>query len=138
MPIATPEFSDRTDVAISLMERGRRPRAELGTAPRWNQHSHRSSFTHLMDRFVDGLGVVRTVCRKRRNGIRSLLKQGRDLGAVMRPASGQILCDDLTCISVDSEVQLPPSPVPGRFLHMPDVNPEFCAIDEKVDRSVRR
>jgi hypothetical protein len=100
-------------------------------------HSHRSSVPSLMGRFVDRLGVIRTVCRKRRNWIKNLLKQGRDLGAIMRPTSGQIRCDDLPCVSIDSEVQLPPSPAPRRFLHMTDVNPESCTIDEQVDRPIR-
>ena len=55
----------------------------------------------------------------------------------MRPSSSQIRCDDLTCIRVDSEVQLPPSPIPRRFLYMTDVNPEPSAVDEQVDRSIR-
>jgi hypothetical protein len=55
----------------------------------------------------------------------------------MCTASGQIRCDDLTCSSIDGEVQLPPSPVPRRYLHMPDMNPESCTIDEQMDRSIR-
>ena len=91
-----------------------------------------------MGRFVNGLGVVRTIRGDRCNGFINLLKQGRDLGAVMRPASGQMRCDDLACIRLYSEVQLSPSPVPRRFLHVTDVNPESCTIDEQVDRSIRR
>ena len=138
MPLAPSEFSDRANVAISLLERGRGLPAELGVASRWNEYPHRSSFTSLMGGFVNRSGVVRTVGRDRGEGISNLLKQGRDLGTVMRLASGQIGCDDLTCISIDSEVQLPPSPVSGRFLDMTDVNPEPCTVDEYVDRSVGR
>ena len=91
-----------------------------------------------MGSFVNGLGVVRTVRGDRLDGIINLLQQGRDLSAVMRSASGQIRCDDFTCISIDSEVQLPPSPVSGRFLHMTDVNPEPRTIDQQMDRSIGR
>ena len=56
----------------------------------------------------------------------------------MHSASGQIRCDDFTCISIDGEVQLPPSPFPGRFLHMTDVNPESRTIDEQMDWSIGR
>ena len=91
-----------------------------------------------MGGFVNRSSVVRTVGRDRGEGISNLLKQGRDLGTVMRLASGQIGCDDLTCISIDSEVQFPPSPVSGRFLDMTDGNPEPRTVDEYVDRSVGR
>ena len=137
MPLAPSEFSDRANVAISLLERGRRLPAELGVTPRWNEYPHRSSFTSLMGGFVDGLGVVRTVGGYRRDGVDNLLKQCRDLSAVMRPASGQIRRDDLTRLSIDSEVQFPPSPVSRRFLHMTDVDPESCTVDEYVNRLTR-
>ena len=83
---------------------------------------------------AEGIGLSWAL---RPGGISNLLKQGRDLGTVMRPASSQIRCDDLTCISVNSQVQLSPCPVSGRFLHMTDVNPESRAVDEQVDRSIR-
>ena len=76
---------------------------------------HRSSFASLMGGFVNSLGVVRAVCRDRCDGVSNLLEQGRDSATVMRPASGQIRCEDLTCVSIDSEVQLPPSPSLWRF-----------------------
>ena len=56
----------------------------------------------------------------------------------MRAASGQIRGDDLTRVGINREVQLPPSPVPGRFLQMTDVNPESCTVDQQVDRSICR
>ena len=96
-----------------------------------------STFTVLMSGFVHGTSVVRTIRRDRCNGVIDLPNQGRDLGAVMRPASSQIRCDDLTCIRVGSEVQLPPGPVLWRFPQMTDVNPEPCAIDAQMDRSIR-
>lgn len=39
----------------------------------------------LLGRFVDRLGVICTVCRKRRNWIRNLLQQGLDRSRVMGP-----------------------------------------------------
>jgi hypothetical protein len=56
----------------------------------------------------------------------------------MRPAGGLIRCDDFTCISIDGEMQLPPSPFPRRFLHMADVNPDSCTIDQQMDRPIGR
>ena len=94
MPLASTELPDRANAAISLPERGRRLRGELGAASRWHQHSHHSPFTSLMGSFVNGLGVVRAVCRKGLDGVIKLLKQGRDQSAVMRSASGQIRRDD--------------------------------------------
>ena len=91
-----------------------------------------------MGGFVNRSGVVRTVGGDRCEGISDLAKQGRDPGRVTCPTSRQIRCDDLTCISIDSEVQLVPSPVPGWFLHMTDVDPEPCTVDEYVDRSIGR
>lgn len=40
----------------------------------------------LLGRFVDRLGVICTVCRKRRTWIRNLLHQGLDRSRVMGPA----------------------------------------------------
>ncbi len=91
-----------------------------------------------MGGFVNGLGVVRAVGGYRLNGADDLLQQGWDLSAVMRSASGQIRCDDFTRISIYSEVQLAPSPVPGRFLHVAHVNPESCTVDEYVNWLIRR
>jgi hypothetical protein len=54
----------------------------------------------------------------------------------MCPLGGEIGGEDLTCMSVDTEVQLPPGPVPGRSLDVPDVNPEPSAVDEQMDRSI--
>ena len=51
---------------------------------------------------------------------------------VTRSTAGQIRRDDLTCIGIDSEVELPPSPSPWRFPHIADVNPEPRAIDEQM------
>ena len=56
----------------------------------------------------------------------------------MRPVSGQIRCDDLTCISIDSEVQLPPGPSLRWLPQIADVNPEAGAVDEQVDRPIVR
>ncbi len=138
MPLPPSEFSDRANVAISLLQHTRRLPAELGVAPRWNECPYRSTFTSLMRSFVDGPGVIRTVGGERCEGISDLPKQGRDLVRVTCPKSRQIRCDDLTCISVDSEVQLAPSPVTGWFLHMTDVDPEPCTVDEYVDRLIGR
>ncbi len=77
-----------------------------------------------MDGFVNGLGVICSVCGNRGDGIRDLLKKSRDLGAIMCPASSQVRSDDLTCISIDCEVQLTPSPVPGRVLQMTGEAPQ--------------
>ena len=95
-------------------------------------------FTVLMSGFVHGTGVVRTVGRDRREGLIYLLKQGRDLGRVMRPTTGQIRSDDLTRTGINSEMQLPPSPVLWRFSHMTDMNSESCTVDEQVERSICR
>ena len=91
-----------------------------------------------MGGFVDRLGVVRTVRGDRGHGVGNLLKQGRDLSTVMRPVSGQIRRDDLTCISIDNEVRLPPSPSLWRFPQMADVNSEPRTIDQQMDRPTRR
>jgi hypothetical protein len=56
----------------------------------------------------------------------------------MRTASGQIRCDKLTCISIDSEVQLPPCPSLRRLPQIADVDSEASAVDEQVDRSMAR
>ena len=138
VPLAPSEFSDRANVAIPLLLCGGRIRAELGITSRWDQHPYCSSFASPMGGFVNGLGVVRAVGGYRRNGVADLFQQWRDLSAVMRSASGQVRCHDLTCISVDSEVKLSPSPVPDRFLHVTDVNPASCTIDEYVDRPIGR
>ena len=61
VPLASPKFSDRAHVAIPLLLRDRRVEPELGVAPGWNQHAHRSPFSSLMDGLVEGLGIVRTV-----------------------------------------------------------------------------
>ncbi len=58
-----------------------------------------------MGGFVDRLDVVRTVRGDRGHGISNLLKQGRDLCTVMRPVSGQIRRDDLTCSSFEAPGQ---------------------------------
>ncbi len=86
--------------------------------------------------FVNGPRVVCAVRRNRSNGVRDLLKQSRDRGAIMCPTSRQIRCDDLTCIGIDGEVRLPPSPSLWRVLHMTDVDSESCTVDEQVDRLV--
>jgi len=44
-----------------------------------------------------------------------LPKQSGHPGRVTRSTAGQIRRDDLTRIGIDSEVQLPPSPVLWRF-----------------------
>ena len=69
MPLPPSEFSDRANVAISLLERGRRLPAEPGVTRRWNEHPYRSSFTSLMGGFVNRFGVVRTVGGDGGNGI---------------------------------------------------------------------
>ena len=138
MPFAPSEFSDRANVAIPLLEPGRGLRAELGITSRWDQDPYCPSLASLIDSFVNGPGVIRAVGGYGRNGVIKLLKQVRDRSAVMRSASGQMRRDDLTCISINSEVELPPSPVPGRFLQMADVNPEPCTVDEYVDRPIGR
>ena len=137
VPLASTEFSDRADVTVSLPQRGRGPWTQLGIASRRNEHSDCSTFTALLSGFVHGTGVVRTVGRDRREGLIYLLKQGRNLGRVMRPTARQIRCNDLTRASVDREVQFSPSPVPGRFPQMTDMNPEPSAVDEQMDRSIR-
>ena len=87
--------------------------------------------------FINGLGVVRAVGGYGHDGVDDLVQQGWDLSAVMRSASGQIRCNDLTRLSIYSEVQLAPSPVSGRVLHVTDVNPEACAVDEYMNRPAR-
>ena len=115
VPLAPPQFSDRANVAIPFPQCGRRVPAELGVTARWDEHAHRSSFAAFMDGSVSSLGVVRAVCRDRCDGVTNLLKQCRDSATVMRPASGQIGCEDLTAIGIHSEVQLAPSPSLRRF-----------------------
>ena len=77
MPLASSEFSDGADVSISLRERGRGLRAELGVTSRWNEHPHRSPFALLMGCLVDDPRVVRTICGDRCHGFSDLLKEGR-------------------------------------------------------------
>ncbi len=83
-----------------------------------------------MGGFVDGPSVVRTVGGDGCDGRFDLLEQGGPLRTIMRPASSQIRRYDLTCVRIDSEVQLAPGPVLRRLLHMTDVNPEPGAVDE--------
>lgn len=54
----------------------------------------------------------------------------------MGSAIGQFRCDDLTRTDINSEVQLPPSPILRRFAQMPDMNPKPRAVDEQMDRSI--
>ncbi len=67
-----------------------------------------------------------------------LPKQSGHPSRVTRSTAGQIRCDDLTCIGIDSEVQLPPSPSLWRFPQVANVNPESRTIDEQMDRSSGR
>ena len=67
-----------------------------------------------------------------------LLDQDRYPSTVSCPTTGQIRGDDLTCIGIDSEVQLSPSPAFRGSLQMTDVDPETRAVDEQMDRSIRR
>jgi len=57
---------------------------------------------------------------------------------VTRATRGQIRGNDLTRAAVDSEVQLSPSPAFRGSLQMTDVDPETRAVDEQMDRSIRR
>ena len=67
-----------------------------------------------------------------------LPKQSGHPGRVTRSTAGQIRRDDLTCIGIDSEVQLPPSPSLWRFPQVADVNPESRTIEEQMGRSSGR
>jgi hypothetical protein len=86
--------------------------------------------------FVNGPGVV---CAIRRDGcylIVDLFEQHGHPRTVSCPSASQIRGDDLTRTGINSEVQLPPSSVLGRFSQMADVNPQTRAIDEQMDRSI--
>ena len=65
-----------------------------------------------------------------------LPKQSGYPSRVPRSTAGQIRRDDLTCIGIDSEVQLPPSPSLRRFPQVADVNPESRTIDEQEETAI--
>ena len=137
VPLAPSEFSDRADVPVPLPHGSRGPRMQSGVAPGWNEHSHSVTLTSVMSGFVHGLGVVRTVRRDGGYPIVDLLHQGEHPHTVRCPSASQIRGDDLTRIGIDSEVQLPPGLVLGRFPQMADMNPEPRTVDEQMDGSIR-
>ena len=106
----------------------------MGISSRWDQHTHCSSSASPMGSFVNGPRVVCAVRRNGSNGVRDLLEQSRDRGAIMCPASRQILCDDLTCIGINRQVEFPPSPSLWRLSQGSHMNPEPRTIDEQMDR----
>ncbi len=72
VPLAPPEFSDRANVAFSLLECGRGLWAEPGITPRWNEYPYDSAFTLLIGGFVNRLGVVCAVRGDRCDGVSNL------------------------------------------------------------------
>ncbi len=73
VPLASSEFSDQANVAISFLQFGRGLWAEPGITPRWNEYPHCSAFTLVIGGFVNRLGVVGAVCGDRCDGVSSLL-----------------------------------------------------------------
>lgn len=55
----------------------------------------------------------------------------------MCPTTGEIRGDDLARTGIDRQVQPPPSPSFRWLSQVANVNPEPCAVDEKMDRSIR-
>ena len=109
----------------------------MGVSTRWNEHPDGSSFAPLLSRLVDDCCIIGTIGRDRREGIIDLLEEGTYPSTVRCPTGAEIGGEDLTRVGVDREVELSPSPVPGRFPQMTDMNAEPRIVDEQMDRSIR-
>ncbi len=133
VPLASTESTDGADVPIPLLQCVRRSWTQLSVASRWDEHAHGSSLTLRVSGFVNGLGIVGTVCRDGGHSIVDLPEQGENPSAIMRSTTGQIRGDDLASAHVHCKVQLPPGSVLRWPPQIADVNPEAGAVDEQVD-----
>ena len=84
---------------------------------------------------VNSILIVGSIAGHRRHGIRDLVEQSADLGAVIDVFAGQRRSHDLAGLGIDAEVQLPPrSPHLGAVL----LNQPLAGATELQPRAVHQ
>ena len=125
-------LSDALDMSVALRCRGL---ARNGRRPWWNDdRSLGMTFGHGI---VNGLAIIRAVCRERRNVGIDLIEQFGKFGNVADIIRRQFGRDDFMRVGINAEVQLAPPPArpDAVFLIEPfalAVNLQAGAVDEKM------
>ncbi len=136
VPLLPPELSHRPDVPVPLPLAPRTDRGWPGT-PAWrDDHRHPAPASFFLNSFVHRGRIISPVSQKRGHPIVDLAQKTGNPRTVRRASIGQLSSKDLAGFGVYRQVEFPSDP-PLRWLSkVADVNPETCAVDEQVDRSL--
>jgi len=92
------------------------------------------------DGIVDTRLIVGSITGERREWAGDLVEQRIDLRAIINITAGQLQGEDLSGLSIDTDVQLSPGPafLGAVLLDQPlagSTQPQACAVHQQVDRS---